>query len=351
LENFLLELAGWATLAGAAGVVAAALWLSLPPSERVLLGPQRHRDVSWTAVELGIVLFLTEFALVLIAAGCLDRLGFYSWLYGPEFRSPLQAVAGQKPPALDSFRATIWATLFALPMQVVAIPGILYLGSGTRPFQIGLTSHRWRQNIVLGFFAYLAVTPFVEVVNVLVTVVYQAFLHDVPQDHLLVVGLSQTDRSVDWAVVIALVVLQAPIIEEMYFRGVFQKWLEVRDWGGTAAVAVALAWTSLRVSQENTWGPFGFAILASPGAWFFPALVRRLIPDGNVARAIYGTALVFAVFHSAWPQPVPLFVLGLALGYLAYRTQSLIPPMVLHALFNGATCVTLGYASWRGQAP
>jgi membrane protease YdiL (CAAX protease family) len=60
------------------------------------------------------------------------------------------------------------------------------------------------------------------------------------------------------------------------------------------------------------------------------------------AGAIYGTALLFASAHSfAWPTPVSLFVLALALGYLAYRTQSLVGPMLLHALFNGVSVVIL----------
>ena len=61
-------------------------------------------------------------------------------------------------------------------------------------------------------------------------------------------------------------------------------------------------------------------------------------------RGIFGTALIFAIFHAnVWPTPVPLFALGLALGYLAYRTQSLVAPIVLHGLFNGVTALALLY--------
>jgi membrane protease YdiL (CAAX protease family) len=34
-------------------------------------------------------------------------------------------------------------------------------------------------------------------------------------------------------------------------------------------------------------------------------------------------------------DPIPLFVLGLALGYLYQRTHRILPCIVLHALFNG----------------
>jgi membrane protease YdiL (CAAX protease family) len=84
--------------------------------------------------------------------------------------------------------------------------------------------------------------------------------------------------------------------------------------------------------------------------------IRVRLPYGptphNTARAIYGTAALFAMFHvSAWPSPVPLFVLALGLGWLAYRTQSLIGPMVLHGLFNSVTVVVLVIQLFTDQLP
>jgi membrane protease YdiL (CAAX protease family) len=73
---------------------------------------------------------------------------------------------------------------------------------------------------------------------------------------------------------------------------------------------------------------------------FYGVIARR--PPRPDSPAVFGTALLFASIHSAvWPTPVPLFVLGLALGVLASRTGSLVGPIVLHALFNAVTCVTL----------
>ena len=58
--------------------------------------------------------------------------------------------------------------------------------------------------------------------------------------------------------------------------------------------------------------------------------------------SVYGSAMLWSMMHyEAWPAPIPLFLLGLALGWLALRTQSLIGPMVLHSLFNGVACVQL----------
>src|SRR5262249_54584382 len=75
-------------------------------------------------------------------------------------------------------------------------------------------------------------------------------------------------------------------------------------------------------------------------------LDRIALPAGltsiNMARAWYGTAVLFAAAHSGvWPSPIPLTALAFALGWLAYRTQSLISSMVFHSLFNSITVVVL----------
>ena len=49
----------------------------------------------------------------------------------------------------------------------------------------------------------------------------------------------------------------------------------------------------------------------------------------------------FGLIHSSWPDPVPLLLLGLVLGWLTQRTQNLVPAMVLHALFNAVALFTL----------
>src|SRR5262249_3876298 len=59
------------------------------------------------------------------------------------------------------------------------------------------------------------------------------------------------------------------------------------------------------------------------------ALRRPPLDFARARLSIYGSAMLFAVVHG-WPQSVPLFVLGLGLGWLAYRTQSLIGCMVCH---------------------
>jgi membrane protease YdiL (CAAX protease family) len=57
--------------------------------------------------------------------------------------------------------------------------------------------------------------------------------------------------------------------------------------------------------------------------------------------SVFGSAMLFAMSHAHWPDPIPLLFFGVGIGWLAYRTQSLIGPMVCHALFNAVACVAL----------
>ena len=53
---------------------------------------------------------------------------------------------------------------------------------------------------------------------------------------------------------------------------------------------------------------------------------------------IVASSMFFALVHSPWPTPIALFFLGLVLGWLAFRTQSLLPSIVVHGLFNLVSC-------------
>lgn len=66
-------------------------------------------------------------------------------------------------------------------------------------------------------------------------------------------------------------------------------------------------------------------------------LQTSLLKYVQARTALVVSAGLFAGAHFAGePQAVPsLFLLGLVLGYLAYRTRSLVAPIVCHAAFNG----------------
>jgi len=65
-------------------------------------------------------------------------------------------------------------------------------------------------------------------------------------------------------------------------------------------------------------------------------LMMTLLKQMGILGALVVSSALFAVVHlPTEPQAVlPLFFLGLALGYVAYRTRSLVAPVVTHAIFN-----------------
>ena len=71
-------------------------------------------------------------------------------------------------------------------------------------------------------------------------------------------------------------------------------------------------------------------------------MLNSAVERVNVLLALYGNGLLFAALHgSIWPTPIPLFLLGVGLAWLAYRTQSLVGPLVAHALFNGVAALDM----------
>ena len=65
--------------------------------------------------------------------------------------------------------------------------------------------------------------------------------------------------------------------------------------------------------------------------------------------AILVSALVFALMHrSHGPDPIPLFLLAVALGYVFSRTGRVLPCIVAHALLNATTIATLAISIFYG---
>jgi membrane protease YdiL (CAAX protease family) len=343
-QEILLQVWTFAALALGTSLVALGLWLS--QRRRPLFPPQRYRAVPWTGLELTILLLLVFAAIPYLVQAILDRSGFFAWLYGANFRIADLANGAPQADPLAQARVAMWHNLFTCPLQIICIPTLLRLGSGTMPYQLGLTTHRWRANVVLGFLAWLLLTPVVHGLYFLVNSIYLFWQGIRPESHPIDFLARHRPSSTELGVLVFLVVVLAPIAEELIFRGLLLNWLATRPWGGQLAMAGSLA---IAYNQSPAWAgiwPMVFVLAMVPGFVYVSVATWSWLPDPDATRAIYGTGLLFAVFHtSVWPSPIPLFVLGLGLGYLAHRSQSLVGPMVLHGLFNAVSAVTFFYAA------
>jgi membrane protease YdiL (CAAX protease family) len=334
------------------------------------------RPVPWSALEILLALLFVFPVWLGAANALLTEAHFFEWFYGPELNALAEADAGRQaaqraalgavagPAAADALaleaarrsiltRRTLWVIPLALPFQVATVILVLFRGSGTLPSQLGLTTRDLRRNVLAGVVGVALLAPPVFGLNYLVLYLYRQGLPGPVEEHPFTLVAGRELWPVEWVLLAFDAVVAAAVLEELIFRGLLQPYFIARPWGGhaalTGAVACALAFRWDRIREA---GPLGLGPVleeATP-ALFILALVpfflvvvfRSRTPAGP---GLFGTAALFASVHSgAWPSPVALFVLALGLGWLAFRTRSLVGPMVLHGLFNAISCVEL---LWR----
>ncbi len=286
---------------------------------------------------------------------------------------------------------SIWrCDSLAGPLTFAVTLGILFLAlyvrSETRPHHYGLSSARWPANLALSVAAFLIATPVVLGLNALITL-------GQPEDQRLK-EFAVSMQGWEWPFFAFQVMVRAPLLEEILFRGILLGWLRRATLIGHVAVGAATVFVAIEQTGDtpSVWdyyGPGVFAALCAAGyAFFMFRLVRRFRLDRaeiwqwqltpisftndatepaseedlrkmrqhrddderrrqdwtrqNAWLAVYGSAMLFAVGHTGmWPAPIPLIVLALVLGWLALRTQSLIAPITLHALFNLVSFIAL----------
>ncbi|MGN0649205.1 MAG: lysostaphin resistance A-like protein [Oscillospiraceae bacterium] len=78
--------------------------------------------------------------------------------------------------------------------------------------------------------------------------------------------------------------------------------------------------------------------------WFRGIVMESLRPYGN-GFAIFVSALLFGMTHANFQQFFYATVLGIGLGYIAVSTRSIIPTMIMHAIFNGISGIMLLFMS------
>ncbi|MCI0379340.1 MAG: CPBP family intramembrane metalloprotease [Gemmataceae bacterium] len=370
-EETQVNLKAFGIVAGGAGVLAGLLYCLFRPKR--LLPLQRLRPGAWTGREVFLTFFLAFLVPVLVRE-LLDSLGFFSAIF-------------QKPSLV---LREIWASPLMVLVFVAALFWLLYSASGTRPTHFGLTPSRWAPNGILGYLAFLLATPIV--LGLYVAILWIIRQLDLPySEHALQQVRQEVLRPIDWVMLFFRATIVAAVMEELMFRGVLLGWLRRASLVGhivigafilllgLEAFAISLVDLEEKPAEPNI-GPFVFAIvLVGVYAWALyrvwgpvlksgvraflhpltpspvqgrgePLIKRRLVfrervrlwQTQNAWLAILGSAALFGMVHRGdWPSQIPLVLLGFVLGWLAYRTQSLVGAIVLHCLFNTVACTVL----------
>ena len=170
-------------------------------------------------------------------------------------------------------------------------------GSNNWASDYGMTTLRWR-DLRLG----IAGGVLGRVVPILVVLIYVASnnesLGGAPSSRPTILGVAPSGIA-SWVIMVLLTVLGAPIIEELFFRGLVQG-----------------------------------------------ALTRRL----GANPALFITALGFSLIHitdHGLLAPVVLFPIALILGYLKKRTGRLSAGIIAHAMFNASLLVLFFVPAFR----
>lgn len=327
-------------LVAAAAMLVALAALALRPKGELLLPPWQPWRVPWNGYEVAAAFFIMNVMPILVHEA-LTAGDFFRATYGANFPAP---GAKDVDPALLQEANTIrglWAQLLATPLSL----GLLWLAArllhANRPYTLaGRGSVAGK--VAVAVLAWFAITP---VVLVFHTAVNQLFTYFgvTPEEHALTrLGARPL---LDRTLFVLEACIGAPLMEEVFFRGLLLAWCVGRA-RGTEVTPAARPWivifvagvfAALPLAGGGGKGPLAFAGLLAVGL----AILWKVKHTGaRRARAVYATAAFFAVVHSGvWPSPIPLFALGLALGWLAVRTNGILVPILVHGLFNAVSAV------------
>jgi membrane protease YdiL (CAAX protease family) len=180
----------------------------------------------------------------------------------------------------------------------------------------GLSLRQGGQDVWLGLVAFVMLAPPVYAIQWLLVAWF-------PYRHPLISMLQQHPETVVQAAVFFSAVVAAPIVEEFFYRVLWQSWLQ-----GVPA----------RLDHVT------HLVFGNPAPPAGSDAGRAAAPTSLAAEtfAIVASSTLFAAMHiSQGPAPIPLFVLALGLGYVYARTGRILPCIVIHMLLNGCSLATL----------
>jgi membrane protease YdiL (CAAX protease family) len=227
--------------------------------------------------------------------------------------------------------------------QLVFVGGfviVMYVAYRATPADLGLPRSRKEtlRDVVIGVVTcFAALLPVRAVQGILVWLMGRQ--QELSQHELIkmIVGGTEINTSV-MILACASAVVVAPICEEVTFRLLFQGWLQKWEDGVVRITAVGSP-DEEPIQAENTIPEDGSKpfVISSPARRGIAGLPHGWLP-------ILASSLLFGLAHAGYgPEPVPLFLFGLLLGYVFQRTNRILPSIVAHALFNAVTMLAL----WR----
>jgi membrane protease YdiL (CAAX protease family) len=393
VQQLLWTSLGYAALAIVCIVALIGLYTFFPGVRHRLLPLPRLRPGAWTGLDV-LLTFFVLYSVTYFVLRFLFSLGTFHKLLGPVPDQETERTQFQE--YLN--RCTNIASPLILAATLMVIVTFLFLRTGSRPHHYGMSWARWPANLTLGIITFLLATPLVHAIHATMMQIFP------PNDHALVHLGKQGIDDWEWALLAFQASVAAALLEELVFRGILLGWLRRAALQGHLTVCAMTIFAAIiqASTRGGAWSyiyPILFAVCLAAGyGYLLVRMARRfglndgelrawnVAPSANLTEstsllsdeeakrrrqdlreqqerrarqwaqtnadlAIVGSAMLFAAVHSNnWPAPIPLMLLGLALGWLARRTQSLIAPITLHALFNLVAFLAL-YGTVSTAAP
>lgn len=261
----------------------------------------------------------------------------------------VQTVPAELNRQVNEARSHMLVVIVMFPLILLFFFSVMRRLAGARLYQMGLHLNRWKENFTLGTLGWLVITPLCTIILLLVLLDFWETLWGRKASHPMQIVLMNDPRLTTWILVGIVTCMIAPIKEELLMRGIMQPYLMRNPLVSDLLVLLSIIWAfSLLLSPGSGpdrgmgMGPLFFVAAIAPGYYLFEKWTAAWITEPGAARGIFATSLFFAALHAAaWPQPIPLFLFSLGVGFLAYRTRSLVGPITLHAMFNMTTMISL----------
>jgi membrane protease YdiL (CAAX protease family) len=230
-------------------------------------------------------------------------------------------------------------------LLLVLVPAFVRFTSGAGLADLGLHRQEWPRQMGIGVRAAMLMTPPVCAIQFLAIHIWRSQTHPVEQ-----MVLEKLTPGVTILAVLSTMVL-APLIEELLFRGILQRWLGrfVEDRPLPTATIPENGWSATLESENNSflWDseytpPKSTSI--DPGSELLDSGHQPAEQPSSRSSnlPILLTSILFAAMHlPQWPAPIAILLLSMALGTVYQRTGSLLASITMHATFNGINTMLL----------
>ncbi len=271
----------------------------------------------------------------------MEKAGLYDALYPAGFPTP--------PPDAEPGDAThIRTTLQIIWLSFASVPSLLFAAVMVRSHLFHRPvpwANEWRQlprSVALGLLGWATFGIAAYAINAGLTFWFDAAGWQTKEHPLAKMGAGGDGYG--GALLILSACVCAPLIEEFLYRGLLVPWAGgrwFRPWCLLFPAAVLALMMGLKQDLTFNAPAVVFVLVLAVGAYAIQRVgkVWPKFPTRTV-QAVWSSSALFAAMHSSvWPTPIPLFVLGLGLGYLTARTRSWTASAIAHATFNAVSTV------------